>query len=455
VPTNLGPVDVDAVLDRVRFRGLPARVLVCSILTLALDGLDIQVIGFVAPALAADFGVEREALAAVLAASLIGMTLGGLGVGPIGDRLGRRPALLISIVLFGASTLAGSTVSRLAELTFWRLLAGIGLGGALPNITALMVEFSPPRWRSQAVAAAIVGVPIGGMLGAAVAATLVPAFGWRSMFVLGGLMPLAWAVCLYYVLPESPRYLATRQDRWRELASILNRIDQSKPYSGSETFVLGSGGRVKGTGRLRNLFSPTLLRDTVAAWAIFATNIFAVYAFFNWAPVVLTALGLDLPTAVRGALVFNFAGILGALTLSWLISRFGSRLPLTAAALAATAALLYLAWLASAKGDTAPSLVPLMAGIAAAGFVINAIQVGMYAVVAHVYPTELRASGVGWALGVGRLGGIFSSFAGAFLLSSAAGEAGFFLGVAAALSGTTLAVLALTRHIPPIPSDPA
>ena len=441
------PINVDTVLDGVRFRGVPAMVLICSIVTLALDGFDIQVIGFVAPALAADFGVKRESLAPVLAASLIGMTLGGLFIGPIGDRLGRRSALLISIVIFGASTLAASTVSSLAALMFWRWLTGIGLGGALPNITALMVEFSPPRWRSQTVAAAIVGVPIGGMIGAAVAAELVPVFGWRSLFVLGGLMPLMWAALMYFVLPESPRFLATRPDRGPQLAALLNRIECRDHYSSHDTFTLAAAAVERPRATLRDLFARPILRDTIAAWAIFATNIFAVYAFFSWTPVVLTALGLDLPNAVRGALVFNLAGIAGALTLSWLIARFGSRWPLALSAVAAVMSLLYLASLAQTRAQ--PPLLPLMGGIAAAGFVINAIQVGMYAVVAHVYPTALRASGVGWALGVGRLGGIVSSFAGASLLASAAGETGFFLGVAAALAITSVGVLTLSRHIPP------
>lgn len=139
--------------------------------------------------------------------------------------------------------------------------------------------------------------------------------------------------------------------------------------------------------------------------------------------------------------------------LSWTIARFGSRRPLTLAALAAVASQLYLAWLAQEREDRTP-IAALLAGIAAAGFVINAIQVGMYAVVAHIYPTELRASGVGWALGVGRLGGIVSSFAGSLFLASAAGEAAFFLGVAAALAGTAIGILTLTRHIPAVSSRP-
>jgi AAHS family 4-hydroxybenzoate transporter-like MFS transporter len=443
-------VDVDAALDRVRLRGLPLIVLICSAVTLALDGFDIQVIGFVAPALTAEFDVGRGALAPALAASSIGMALGALGVGPIGDRVGRRKALIISALLFGACTLLTSTAPSLRGLAFWRLLTGVGLGGALPNTTALMVEFSPPRWRSQAVAAAVVGVPIGGMIGAAIAAALLPLLGWRAMFALGGALPLIWLVVMYFIMPESPRYLATRRDKTRELTAILNRIEETARYTGSETFVLGSSSSGKGAGGVAALFSRDLALDTLSAWVIFGTNLFAVYAFFNWTPVVLTALGLDLATAVRGAMVFNLACVIGALALSWTISRFGSRRPLTISAMFATGSLLYLAWLAHASPASAERHIPvaaLLAGVALAGFTIGSVQGGMYVVSAHIYPTECRASGVGWALGVGRLGGIVSSFAGAQLLASKARETGFFVGIAAALVLTSLGLAVLRRHI--------
>jgi MFS transporter, AAHS family, 4-hydroxybenzoate transporter len=443
-------VDVDAALDRARFRGLPLIVLISSTVTLALDGFDIQVIGFVAPTLTAEFAVERGALAPVMAASLIGMILGTLGLGPIGDRAGRRKALLISTLLFGAGTLLGSTATSLPVLAFWRLLTGIGLGGALPNTTALMVEFSPRRWRSQAVAAAVVGVPIGGMIGAAIAAPLLPLVGWRAMFALGGALPLIWLVVIYFVVPESPRYLTTRQDKANELVGILNRIEGKARYTGDESFVLSSGSGGKGAGRLSALFSRDLARDTLAAWIIFSTSTFVVYAFFNWTPVVLAALGLDLAGAVRGALVFNLACVIGALAVSWAIPQFGSRRPLIISAAFAAGSLLYLAWLAVPPADAERHIpvTALMAGIALAGLMIGSIQGGMYVVSAHIYPTECRASGVGWALGIGRLGGIFSSFAGALLLTSEAREMGFFVGIAVALILTSLGLTVLRRHIP-------
>jgi AAHS family 4-hydroxybenzoate transporter-like MFS transporter len=288
------------------------------------------------------------------------------------------------------------------------------------------------------------------MIGAAIAAPLLPLLGWRAMFALGGTLPLIWLVVIYFILPESPRYLATRVDKARALVAILNRIEGKARYTGDESFVLGSCSGGKSAGRLGALFSRDLARDTLAAWIIFGTSTFAVYAFFNWAPVVLTALGLDLARAVRGALVFNLACVIGALAVSWAIPRFGSRRPLIISAGFAAASLLYLACLAIPP-TTAERNIPvaaLMAGIALAGLMIGSIQGGMYVVSAHIYPTECRASGVGWALGIGRLGGIFSSFAGALLLASKAREMGFFVAVAAALSLTSLGLTILRRHIP-------
>jgi AAHS family 4-hydroxybenzoate transporter-like MFS transporter len=447
---SVDTVDVDATLDRARFRGLPLIVLICSAVTLALDGFDIQLIGFVAPVLTVEFAVGRGALAPVLAASLIGMGLGGLGVGPIGDRIGRRKALLVSALLFGGCTLLASTATSLPLLTFWRLLTGIGLGGALPNATTLMVEFSPPRWRSQAVAAAIVGVPLGGMVGAEIVATLLPLLGWRAMFALGGAFPLVWFVVIYFLMPESPRYLATRPDKKRELAAILNRIEDAPLYTGQENFVLSSIANGPVSAGLGALFSRSLARDTIAAWIILSANIFAIYALLNWIPVVLTALGLDLATAVRGALVFNLNAVFGMLAISWVVSRFGSRKPLIISGAIATGSMLYLAWLAQATFANEEQNIPLaalLAGVALAGITTGSIQAGMYVVSAHIYPTECRASGVGWALGVGRLGGVFSSFAGALLLASGARETGFFLGISAAFVLASLGLAALRRHI--------
>ena len=442
-------VNVDRVLDAAPFAGLPVVVMCCAMLVLVLDGFDLQIIGFVAPLLTADFHVERAALAPVLAASLFGMAIGSFAIGPVGDRWGRRPALLGSVVLFGLTTLLGATSQSLWALGAWRFLTGIGLGGALPNAAALMAEFAPPRWRSQAVSAAIVGVPLGGMIGAKIAEVVLEAYGWRTLFVIGGVLPLVVALGMHFMLPESPRYLASQSRRWSELAALLNRITRADAYGSGQRYVTD---QVPGAAvGVRTLFSHDLWRDTLANWLVFASNSVAIYAFFSWSPVVLTAMGFDLTTAVRGSFYFNLAGIVGAIANAWLIARIGSRVPVALVSAIAAAALFLLGLNSPAIAGAAaspPPLLWLMVGIAAAGLGINALQIGMYAVSAHIYPTVCRSAGVGWALGVGRVGGILSAFFGAALFAQS-GARGFFVGVAYALVLAFVGVILIRRHIPP------
>ena len=405
----MATIDVDQVLESGRLRGPVLVVLLCAASTLILDGFDIQAAGFAAPALVNDLHVTRAALGPALAASLVGMALGAAGIGALGDRWGRRRTLLLSTALFGFATLLAATATSVATLALWRFITGIGLGGALTTATALVAEFSPRRFRAQAIGAIQMGVPIGGMTGAALAAELIPSYGWRSVFVVGGALPVLAAAVMYFVLPESPCFLAAQ------------------------------GQSATGRSGMRALFTPQLRWDTAIVSLAFLTNMYAVYAFFSWAPLVLTSLGFELVTAVRGALVFNLAGIVGVITISLLISRLGSRRPLAVFAFVSAAALTWLALFAH-------GLLPLMGGIAVAGAAISAVQVGMYTLAAHVFPTECRTSGVGWVLGTGRVGGIASALGGGLLLTLS-GPGGFFGCIAAVLLFTFASVLAVRRQI--------
>lgn len=441
-------VDVDRVLESAKLRGPALVVLLCAASSLILDGFDIQAVGFVAPALVGALHVERAALGPALAASLVGMAIGAAGIGALGDRWGRRRTLLLSTALFGAASLLAATATSVAMLAVWRFITGIGLGGALTAATALIAEFSPRKLRSQAIGAVQIGVPIGGMLGAMLAAELIPAYGWRSVFVVGGVLPLVAAAVMYFVLPESPRFLATRPDARESLARLLARIDPRGRYSASDVFVLGEEPGPTRSG-VSALFSPQLRWDTAVVSLAFLMNMYAVYAFFSWAPLVPTSLGFELVTAVRGALVFNLAGICGVIAISWLLARLGSRRPLAVAAFAGAATLAALAWFAASSlshGNAADGLPTLMSGIAVAGIAINAVQVGLYALAAHVFPTQCRTSGVGFSLGAGRTGGIAASLGGGVLLTLS-GAAGFFGWIAAALLIACVAVLLVRRQI--------
>jgi AAHS family 4-hydroxybenzoate transporter-like MFS transporter len=441
-----GPVEVGRLLDTNRFGGLAALVATFTTLTFVFDGFDIQAIAFSAPSLLVDWRIDRSALAPVLAAGLLGMGLGALALGTVGDRIGRRRALIISLVLVAIASLASAYTSRPGELAFCRLLTGIGLGGTLPNATALIAEFSPRAVRNLLVTVAVVGVPIGGMLGAAVAADIIPRFGWRSIFIAGAALPGLLAVAAVFLLPESPRYLTVRRERWPELADLLNRLTRSQHYRGDQQFHIQDSQQASGRTGVAVLFAREFRYDTLMVWIIFFTNVFAVYAIFNWLPTVLSAAGLQLATAIRGSLLFNLGGVFGALASAALMTPLGSRRVLSLFAVGAVASTFSLGLIPLSReiGVATLQLVMVISGAC-----IIALQVGMYSVAAYVYPTVSRASGLGWALGVARIGGILSAFAGSALLALGNPTMSFFSGIAAVLVLTLLGVLLLKRQLPP------
>jgi AAHS family 4-hydroxybenzoate transporter-like MFS transporter len=300
------------------------------------------------------------------------------------------------------------------------------------------------------IAVTIVGVPIGGMIGAEIAAQIIPVHGWRTMFVIAGILPLLALVGMRFVLPESPRYLASLTGRRDELAALINRHAGTTLCAPVDTFTTGLFGTVGERPGIGALFSGLYRRDTTALWIIFATNLFSVYTFFSWTPVLLRSLGLEEATAIRGSLWYNLAGTVGTLLSAWAMLFIGSRRPLVTNALIAITGLFWLAYVVSgaAASGTAPGVVALMIGFALAGFGINSLQVGAYTVGAHVYATDVRSTGVGAAAGLGRIGGILGAFGGIMLLSWFGG-AGFFIALSIVIALTLTGVLLVGKHIPP------
>jgi MFS transporter, AAHS family, 4-hydroxybenzoate transporter len=438
-------VEVTGVIDRAPFGSYALAVSVLTTLALVFDGFDIQAIAFAAPRLMSDWSMDRAALAPILAAGLLGMFVGALVLGIAGDRYGRRRALLASIALMALSSLLAATADGPAPLAAYRFLTGLGLGGALPNATALMVEFAPLAIRTVIVAITVVGVPIGGMIGAAIATRLVPALGWPSIFVLGGVLPGVLLLAMAWLLPESPQYLARHPQRSKELARILNRVLGAARYDGSERFTNRDlRTAAERTGPLA-LFNVEHRRETLVIWLIFFTNVFTAYCYFSWTPTVLSAVGLSLATALHGLLLFNLGGVVGALLGAWWMGRAGSRPVLLTLAGVAALSTLALGWVEATPQDNRA----LMACLLIAGAGVSGVQVQMYTVAASAYPTQLRATGVGWALGTARLGGVLSAFAGSVVQMLGSGLKPFFTGIAVVILATFTGLLLLRRHLPP------
>jgi AAHS family 4-hydroxybenzoate transporter-like MFS transporter len=216
-------VNVGQLIDEGSWTTYQKLLILGTALTIILDGVDNQLLGNAIPSLMKEWSLQRSAFSTALAASPFGMMIGGAVGGMLGDRIGRRTALLFSMIAFAALTVAISFANGLTMLAALRFLAGLGLGGAMPNAAALASEYVPRRQRPFAVTLTIVCIPLGGALAAQLSARVIPGYGWRTLFLLGGLIPIVLAVLLFKVLPESPRFMASRRDRWPELIAMLRK----------------------------------------------------------------------------------------------------------------------------------------------------------------------------------------------------------------------------------------
>ena len=437
--TSKSTVDVGESIDSGPWTGFQKLGVLLAALAIVLDGFDGQLIGYAIPLIIQEWGVTREDFAPVVASGLIGMGLGSVAAGYVCDRFGRRPAIIGSVLLFGLATSCIGFSQNLFSIALFRFLAGLGIGGALPSCTTLSAELTPVRWRTIAITVTIVCVPLGGMLAGLYAGYILPAFGWRVLFWMGGALPAVVSIVLLALLTESPRFLVRRPERWSELRRLLARM--SRPTTDGTAFVDVVEQKLELRAGVRALFQSDRVRDTLALWVAFFLSLLSVYTVFSWLPTMLASEGQDITIASGGLAAHNFGGVLGALLCAVAIARFGSRWPI---ALACTGAA-FSAFLLQdiAIGDTTL----LILGLGINGVFVHGAQSTMFVLCAHVYPTNVRATGTASAMAFGRLGAILSSFTGAAIISAGGAEAYFgMLGVA--MSGVLIALMLVRNHVP-------
>jgi MFS transporter, AAHS family, 4-hydroxybenzoate transporter len=442
-------VDVGAVLDEGRWTGYQKLLIIGTALTIILDGIDNQLLGNALPSLMKDWAMPRGAFTTALAASPFGMMIGGAIGGMLGDRIGRRSALLSSVLAFAALTLALSTVNNVPMLTLFRFLAGLGLGGAMPNAAALASEYVPRRQRAFAVTLTIVCIPLGGTLAALMSARVLPLYGWRALFIAGGLIPIVLAAILFKVLPESPRFLASRRDRWPELIAMLRKLGNDVP-SDASFIEAGTENQVATRASMRDLFVPNFRRDTWGLFGAFFFCLLANYVGILLIPVMLTGAGFALPVASNALAAWNFGGVGGAILGALIIQRLGSRITMLSLSGIAIASALVMA---AIPPDPASTL-RLIVMFVVLGGTLNAVQTTMYALAANVYPTEIRGTGIGTAVAVGRIGNVLASYVGVFALDRG-GTPGFFSTFAVTMIVVFVSLAIVRRHIEPTAGDVA
>ena len=432
-------IDVGRILDHGRWSGFQKAVLALIAMAIIFDGFDLALLSFAIPALVKEWGVPRESFGLILAVGLIGMSVGTAAAGLLGDRIGRKRGLIVSFVVFGVATSAAAFSTGLVSLGVLRFIAGAGLGGSLPNATALSAEFTPLKRRALAIGITIVCIPLGGALAGAVAARTLGSMGWQFLFSLGGFAALAYVGLLVAFLPESARFLVRKPERWAHLGRLMARLGEPIPIG--VQFVDPIEQRKEQGTMFVSLFGPAMIRDTASLWLCFLSSMFGVYLALNWLPSYLAAQRFDFATASSGGSAYGFGGVAGALVCAASITRFGSRVTImcACAGAAATAALLWNVPPAISGG------LPLWT-LTAHGFFANGMQTSLFTLSAHLYPTRVRAGGVAAALAVGRTGAVASAFLGATLVK--AGPAQYFGAIALALVVTFVGVALVSDHIP-------
>jgi MFS transporter, AAHS family, 4-hydroxybenzoate transporter len=438
-PTNNVTLDVAAFIDARPVGSFQVRVLLLCAAVLFIDGYDTQAIGYVAPVLMRDLGIARAALGPVFSSGLFGLMLGALLLGPIADRVGRKRVILISTIAFGLCTLATMAARDVNSLLALRFLTGLGLGGAMPNAIALTAEFSPHRRRATMVMAMFCGFSVGAALGGVIAAALMPAHGWQAVFFVGGVLPIALAPLLAVSLPESVRFLALRGTADDAVRLLLQRLASETPVPAGARFGVRED-RLAGT-PVAHLFSDGRGAVTVLFWVVFFTSLLDLYLLSNWLPTVLTDGGASISTAALIGALLQVGGVLGAFVLGSVIDRFSFR----ALALTYLGAALSVAAIGYASHATVPAALVVFC----AGFCIVGGQIAANALAANYYPTPIRSTGVGWALGIGRIGSIVGPLIGGVLLSRRMGAELLFLGAAMPVAGACLAAFAINRLLGP------
>jgi MFS transporter, AAHS family, 4-hydroxybenzoate transporter len=364
-------------------------------LCLFMDGFDVQAWGYVAPSVFAEWQIPSAA-GRVASAGLFGLLLGLIFFSMLADKIGRRPVLIGTTIYFGVLTLATALVTSLEQLLLVRFLAGLGLGATMPNAMALVSEYTPKRSRVLAMLIVSNGFTIGAVGAGFIAAWLIPNFGWRAVFYVGGVIPIIIGLAMWLWLPESLQFLALRNKNQDKIGRWLRRIDPSVPVDTRCHYAVDEAPK-KGVPIVR-LFADGRSGGTILLWVIMFTNLLNLYFLSTWLPTIAREAGLATAQAVLVGTMFQIGGAVGAFLLGWPIQRFGFFSVLTVGFLAACVSI-------GAIGQPLSSAM-LFTVVFIAGFGILGGQAALNALAATYYPTDLRATGVGAASGVGRLGSV-------------------------------------------------
>ncbi|ASK28100.1 MFS transporter [Neisseria chenwenguii] len=402
-------INVRALLDHRGVSRYQKTVIFLCFLIVLMDGFDVVIMGFVAPSLKAAWNLSNSDLAPVLSAALFGLTFGALGTGPLGDRFGRRKVLIACVFTFGLFTLLVALAAEVRQMMAFRFIAGLAMGGIMPMVATLAKEYSPVRRSALLVTVVFAGFTVGAAGGGFLAAWLIPHWGWHSVFVFGGVMPVLLSVYMMFKLPES---LAFMVHKGTDRAEIRKIVEACAPGSTNENsvFTLPAAAVQTDANPMKTVFNSHYAKGTLLLWIIYFSHLFLVYLLGNWMPTMINESGMTAEQASVISAMFQLGGPLGSIMLGWFMDRFEAHRILALSYFSGAAVLVVMSGLGAQY-----LLLCLTSFFIGAAF--NGGGTGMNALSSNFFPLSARATGNSWMHGVGRTGAIVSAYAGSWMLN--------------------------------------
>jgi MFS transporter, AAHS family, 4-hydroxybenzoate transporter len=415
----MNELNISRLVDAARLRPFHFWLAFWCLLAMMADGFDLLNASIAGPALIKDWGINRAALGPVFSASLAGFFVGAPFFGYLGDRFGRRLAIISALIFIGVTTFACAFATNLQELLWLRFLSGLGLGGVLPNVIALNAEFTPKRLRATMLVIIAMGISLGGAVPGLVGVTLMPHYGWPVIFVVGGVIPFVIGLCMLFAIPDSIKFMVLRGGRDEAVTRLIHKFDPDLTVPPGTRFVLDpEEGSAKTRGSPIGLFRDGWAPITVLVWLIFVLNLMANNLMNAWLPMIVQTSGHSAAQGSFAGSLYQLGGTAGGLCIGLLIDRFG--LKILAIMFAVGVPVLVF------TGTPGLSDTVLLTMAFFSGWAIVGMQNGLNAGAGLIYPTALRANGVGYALGIGRIGSVAGPLIGSLLTKLGLSASAFF-----------------------------